>query len=329
VGAAAVLRSRQLGQGAFTLGTLFMLMSYVWQLAGPITRLGGLAGRYGRIQAAAERLGDLLDEPEMPPEPRRADRTEAAEGSLAFQGVSFGYDPDRPVIRDLAFTIAPGEVVGLAGPSGAGKTTVAGLVCGFYPPDSGRVLVAGEPAGTGAAGSRIALVSPSPHLFQGSIRDNLVYGRPEATDEEIRPVLELVEADRFVERLPRGLDTPVGEGADVLSAGQKQRLALARGILAGRPILILDEATSGIDLWSERRIWRRLRERLQGTTILVITHRLHLMRHTDRVLVLVDGRLQEEGPHRELAARGGYYASCLELEDLDGRSPQTPEGAVS
>ncbi len=307
VAAVHVLSSAMTGSTSFTLGMLFMLLGYVWQLAAPITQVGQAASAYGHVHAAATRLHDLLNEPV--PEPLNPPvRIDTGADAVALSHITFGYAPEKPVLQNVSFSIGPGEVVGLTGPSGSGKTTISNLICGFYKADSGILTLP----------SSVALAMQNAHLMNRSLRDNLMYGAPDVSDETVWKVLDVVEATSFVQDLPRELDTIVGEGGRTLSSGQQQRISLARALLSDAPLLILDEATSGIDLWTEHRIWKRILNHCTGRALLCISHRVHLMRDTDRILVLVNGRIAENGTHDELTRKDGYYAACLEMKDFDG-----------
>jgi ATP-binding cassette subfamily B protein len=284
--------------------------------------LGQLSEVYGDISAAAGasgRLGEILAmKPAIaaPPHPKAMPKPSL--GELAFEEVSFSY-PGREAsaLHQLSFSVRPGERIALVGPSGAGKSTVLQLALRFYDPQGGRVVVdgvAGPEADPEAWRERFALVPQEPTVFGVSVRDNIAYGRPEATQAEVEEAARLAAADGFIRALPQGYDTVVGERGVTLSGGQRQRLAIARAVLKDAPILLLDEATSALDSESERAVQDALDRLMQGRTTLVVAHRLATILSADRILVMEDGRIVEQGSHAELKARGGLYARLAALQ---------------
>ena len=294
--------------GASALGQLSEVMN-------EISAAAGAAGRLSEILAIEPAVAAPAAPSPLPSPPH---------GSIAFERVGFAY-PTRhrdAVVHDLSFTVRPGERVAIVGPSGAGKSTVFQLLTRFYDPSAGRILIDGtdiREADPAAVRARIALVPQDPAIFSSSVADNIRFGRPEASDDAVRRAAERAAAWGFVSALPEGSATPVGERGVTLSGGQRQRLAIARAILKDAPILLLDEATSALDAESETLVQRALDEVMKGRTTLVIAHRLATVVTADRILVMQDGRIVEEGTHASLLARDGLYARLARLQfDTDG-----------
>jgi ATP-binding cassette subfamily B protein len=305
--------------GEMTPGRLSQFLLYAVFAASALGQLSEVYGELSAAAGAAERLGEILAaRPAIaaPHAPRRFPDTCA--GTIAFEDVRFSYPSrDTQSLRGVSFAVEAGERVALVGPSGAGKSTVFQLILRFYDPESGRVRVDGldlpeiDPADLRR---RIALVPQEPTIFMGSVADNIRYGRPDASDDEIRRAAALASADSFVTALPHGYATLVGERGVTLSGGQRQRIAIARAILKDAPILLLDEATSALDAESERAVQDALDRLMRGRTTLVIAHRLATVRSADRILVMDEGRIVEEGPHEALVRRGGLYARLAALQ---------------
>ncbi|WP_436166685.1 ABC transporter transmembrane domain-containing protein [Bosea sp. LjRoot9] len=306
-------------EGRMTGGRLSQFILYAVMAA---SSLGQLSEVYGEISAAAGsagRLGEILAmQPAIaaPPNPRPMPLP--SRGELSFEQVSFAY-PGRSLsaLHGLSFKVRPGERVALVGPSGAGKSTVLQLALRFYDPASGRVVVdgvTGPEADPEDWRQRFALVPQEPTVFGVSVADNIAYGRPEASRTEVENAARLAAADGFIRSLPQGYDTIVGERGVTLSGGQRQRLAIARAVLKDAPILLLDEATSALDSESERAVQDALDRLMQGRTTLVVAHRLATILSADRILVMDEGRVVEDGTHAELKARGGLYARLAALQ---------------
>lgn len=305
VGAGFVLNG-QLTTGGFV---GFLLLVGVFYR--PLEKIAAVIETYPRGIAGFRRYQELLaTEPEIA-DARDAVEAPALRGDISFEGVSFEYDADRPIIRDIDLTIRAGETIAFVGPSGAGKTTLLALLPRFYEPTSGRITVDGLELSHMRLNSlrrQIGLVSQDVFLFGGTLRENIAYGRLGSTDSEIRTAAAQAQLTSLIESLPEGLDTIVGERGVMLSGGQKQRVAIARAFLKNPPILILDEATSALDSHTEREIQDSLDRLAVGRTTLIIAHRLGTIRNADRIVVLKQGRIAEIGNHEELLVRGGIYA---------------------
>ncbi|WP_147707009.1 ABC transporter transmembrane domain-containing protein [Microvirga massiliensis] len=306
--------------GTMTGGRLSQFVLYAVLAASSFGQLSEVYGELAQAAGAAERLGEILEAKPMitaPSQPRAL--PEPPRGTVAFQNVSFTYPArlERPAVHDLTFSVASGERVALVGPSGAGKSTVFQLLLRFYDPHSGTITVDGVPIDAAdpiALRARMALVPQEPTIFAASVADNIRYGRPDASPDEIRKAAELAAADSFIDALPEGYGTPLGERGVNLSGGQRQRIAIARAILKNAPILLLDEATSALDAESEQAVQVALDHLMAGRTTLVIAHRLATIRSADRILVMDDGRIVEEGSHEALMSQAGLYARLARLQ---------------
>ncbi len=317
IASVAWLGGRALIRGDISPGELTSFFIYTFIVAGALAELASLWGSLQRAAGATERLFAIVDTvPELrdPIDPRPLP---AGGGAIRFEHVDFAYPSraDHPVLRDFDLDVAPGEVVALVGPSGAGKTTVLQLLLRFFDVDRGRVTIEGvdvRELRLGELRRATAMVAQEPVLFAGTLRDNIAYGRDHATDAEIERVAALANAHDFITAFSRGYQTVIGERGVKLSGGQKQRIAIARALLVDPRILILDEATSNLDAGSEALVQEALARLMKGRTTLVVAHRLSTVRDADRIIVLDGGRVAERGRHAELMARGGIYKRLVE-----------------
>ncbi len=308
-------------QGRFLVGSIQSFIQYIRHFNNPIVQLANLANMLQSTIAAAERVFELLDEAEETPDPLpQGEIPQAARrgsGSVEFQNVSFGYTPERTLINNLSLSIRPGETVAIVGPTGAGKTTLVNLILRFYEVSGGRILLDGEDIAQmprAALRSRIGMVLQDTWLFSGTIRENIRYGRLDATDAEVEEAARSARADKFIRALPQGYDTQLGEDAANISQGQRQLLTIARAILSDPDILILDEATSSVDTRTEVLIQKAMNALMKGRTSFVIAHRLSTIRDAGKILVMRDGDIIEAGNHQELMAKGGFYAQLYQSQ---------------
>ena len=309
--------ARMVVGGQISLGTLVAFLAYIASFYDPLRRLTEVDDTFQQAIAAAERIFELLDEkPDVQDAPDAVELTHV-KGDVVFDDVHFGYGDGDEVLHDIEFHMAPGQVIALVGPSGAGKTSIANLLCRFYDPAHGRVLVDGYDLRQVKLESlrwHVAVVLQDTFLFNATVRENLLYGKPDAADEEIIAAAQAAYAHEFITQMPNGYDTEIGERGVKLSGGQRQRLALARAILADPRILILDEATSSVDAEAEYLIQQALEGVMKGRTSLVIAHRLSTIRNADKIIALEGGRIREIGNHGELLALGGLYSQLYQRQ---------------
>jgi len=320
--------------GNLSVGELAAFLLYLNSFFGPIQSLVQQYNLYQQGQAAIAKLDDLLRTHPSVEEAVDAEPLPLIEGEVTLDDVSFGYDPAKPVLRDVDLHIAAGETIALVGPTGAGKSTIAKLVTRFYDPTDGVVAIDGHDLRDVTSDSlrrQLGVVPQEPFLFMGTMRDNIAFARPDATDDEIMEAVHRVGLTELVERLPEGVDTLVHERGVSLSSGERQLLALARAFLAAPRVLVLDEATSNLDLKSETKVEAGLDAVLEGRTAIIVAHRLSTAMRADRIAVVDDGQILELGTHDELVALGGRYAEMYEAwtAHLDPASADAPEVVAS
>ena len=312
----AVLGGLRVANGSMSLGEVQAFIQYSRQFTQPLTQVASMVNLLQSGVASAERVFELLDAEEEPVEEHAAP-AEGGRGEVRFEQVSFRYDPDRPLIEDLSLVARPGQTVAIVGPTGAGKTTLVNLVMRFYDVDAGRITLDGVDISTmprAALRGRTGMVLQDTWLFEGTIRDNIAYGRPDATEEEILEAARATFVDRFVHNLPDGYDTVIDEEGGTLSAGERQLVTIARAFLARPALLILDEATSSVDTRTELLVQHAMAALRADRTSFVIAHRLSTIRDADVILVMEDGRIVEQGTHDELLARGGAYNELYQAQ---------------
>ena len=299
-------------KNALTPGGVASFLTYTAQFSKPFNEITSITMQLQLAMASARRVFAVMDEPEQSAEPDGAAELTNAQGAVRFEDVFFSYAPDRKLIEDFCLTVRPGETVAIVGPTGAGKTTLVNLLMRFYEVDGGHIYVEDRDITDLTRDSlrrSFGMVLQETWLFAGTVRDNIAYGKPDATDEEVESAARAAHAHSFIRRLPQGYQTLIAEDGGNLSQGQKQLLTIARAMLMNPPMLILDEATSSVDILTEMRIQRAFRKMMKGKTTFIIAHRLSTIRDADRILVLDKGNVVEQGTHDELLARGGFYAN--------------------
>ena len=300
----------QISIGGISIGGMQVFLAYITSMMWPIQDLARVIAEMQRAIASAERIFTLVDTvPDVKDKPKAYDPG-SMRGNIEFEKISFWYEDDTPVIKDLSFKIKQGETIALVGSTGGGKTTIVNLICRFFEPKRGRILIGGKDYtdfSLTAIQSRIGVVLQTPHLFSGTIKENIAYGRLDASDQDIETAAKLVGAHEFIIKMDHGYDEQVGEGGVLLSVGQKQLISLARAVLSDPEIFIMDEATSSVDTLTESAIQRGIESIMVNRTTFVIAHRLSTIKNADRILVIENGQISEMGNHSELIHKKGKY----------------------
>jgi subfamily B ATP-binding cassette protein MsbA len=309
--------ARMVLSGTLSAGSLILFIMYLKKMYKPMQELSKMVDDYSKAVVGYERVREVLDTERDVQDVRGARSAPKFRGKIEFEHVAFCYEPKLPVLKDVSFAIEPGTVAALVGPTGAGKTTIASLVPRFYDPDSGTVKIDGEDVRRFRLKSlreQVSFVLQETVLFHGTLWRNIAYGKPEASREEILQAAEMANAREFIEKMPDGYDTVIGERGVTLSGGQRQRIAIARAVIRDSPVLVLDEPSSGLDAASEKLVFDALDRLMKGKTSIVIAHRLSTVRSADVIFVVNDGRVVERGRHEELLRMGGLYAELYEIQ---------------
>jgi ATP-binding cassette subfamily B protein len=320
----AVVGGLRVASGTMSLGDVQAFIQYSRQFTQPVTQIASMVNLLQSGVASAERVFELLDAEEEPDDSHLPGMPDAPFGAVEFQDVSFRYDEDRPLIDDLTIGVHPGQTVAIVGPTGAGKTTLVNLIMRFYDLDEGRITLDGTDIASiqrAAVRSHVGMVLQDTWLFKGTIRENIAYGRPDATEEEILEAATATFVDRFVHSLPDGYDTVIDDEGGNISAGEKQLITIARAFLSDPALLILDEATSSVDTRTELLVQQAMAALRSDRTSFVIAHRLSTIRDSDLILMMEEGAIVERGTHEELLAAGGAYA---DLYNSQFTGPETP-----
>jgi ATP-binding cassette subfamily B protein len=304
-------------RGTYTIGTMVLLMQYALLIRIPIFSISFIVDQTQRAMANTRDYFEVMDEKPEDHDMPGAAKLQVKEGEIRFDNVTFAYDPGKPVLHDISFTMAPDSKVALVGESGEGKTTITNVLLKLYETDKGEIYIDGQGLSGVAHSSlraQIGVVFQEPALFSGTIRENIAYANPKASDKQIQAAAKAANAHEFIAKFEKGYDTEIGERGLKLSGGQKQRIAIARALLKDAPILILDEATSSLDGKSERLVQEALAHLMRGRTTLIIAHRLSTIENVDQIITLKNGRVDEVGTPAKLAASGGIYAQLLEMQ---------------
>lgn len=317
--------------GTMTVGALTVFLAYLAKFFQPIRDLAQMTNTIAQVSVAFERVVALIDTDKVIPETATPTDPSQLRGEIIFNHVAFGYDPELPVLRDISVTIKPGEMVGIVGATGCGKSTIASLIPRFRDPDAGGITIDGVDVRDYALRklrAQIGFVLQDTVLLRGTVRDNIGFGRPDATEDEIVEAAKLANAHEFITRMPNGYDSVVGDRGMTLSGGQRQRIGIARALIRDNPILILDEPTAALDAESEHLVVEALERLVAGRTVIAIAHRLSTLRNADKIIVVEDGVVSEDGSHDHLLALDGVYAQLHHLQFDQRRRPRQRVGAA-
>ena len=317
-------------RGAMTAGALTVFLAYLAQLFKPVKDLATMTNTIAQTAVGVERVRAILEADDVIPEKADAREPEAFRGDIAFDHVDFGYAKEAKVLNNVSFKVSAGQMVGVVGPTGSGKSTVVSLIPRFYDPVRGKIMIDGidvRDFTLRGLRSQIGYVLQETVLFRGTVAENIAYGKGGATRTEVEEAAELANAAEFINKMPHGYDSMVGDRGDTLSGGQRQRIGIARAIIRNNPILILDEPTAALDTESEKLVMDALHRLMQKRTVITIAHRLSTIRDADKILVLKDGVLAEEGSHDELMARSGIYAGLYQAQ-FEATLASAPAGVV-
>jgi len=322
--------ARMVLDGSLSAGSLVVFILYLGKMYKPMQELSKMTDTYSKAAVGYERIREVLDTERDVQDLPRARRAPRFKGKIEFEKVSFSYEPESPILHEVSFTIEPGQLAAIVGPTGAGKSSIISLIPRFYEPNSGVVKIDGydvRQLNKQSIRQQISFVLQETLLFHAPVWQNIAYGKPEASRAEILRAAEIALAHEFIEKMPEGYDTMIGERGVTLSGGQRQRIAIARAVIRDTPILMLDEPTSGLDAESEKLVFEALDRLMEGRTAIVIAHRLSTIRRADIILVLKDGAIIETGKHEELLKAGGLYAEYHELQirNEQGEQVSSPE----